>query len=214
MPLPSLHIAEIPEEGIGLTCEVHPDELMLTPEDGHVRNGLSLEVMIVPSGNRIQVNGVLAGMFVRQCVRCLDEYDDVVELPFTVEFRHNLSLVRRRERPVRSESPRAVEYDMHEDEGVKPHLNEEPYVCVGDRLEFAEMLREQIILSTPMQPLCHERCLGLCPACGRNLNTGACGCPIEINKNPFAILQELRKKSQRTSDAERQGSRTSNSSEE
>lgn len=191
MPLPSFSITEIPEEGVGLTCEVHPDELMLSSEEGYVRNCLLLEATIIPSGDRIQVSGVLTGMFVRQCVRCLNEYDDAVELPFIAEFRHASGPARRCMKPARIESSPAMKRGAREDEELAC-LEEEPYLCVGDRLELTEMLREQIILSTPMQPLCHEQCLGLCPACGQNLNSGTCGCLLETHKNPFAILQELR----------------------
>lgn len=37
-------------------------------------------------------------------------------------------------------------------------------------------IREEIILSYPINPLCEETCKGLCPRCGRNLNEGGCNC--------------------------------------
>lgn len=37
-------------------------------------------------------------------------------------------------------------------------------------------IREEIILSYPIKPLCKEECKGLCPKCGGNLNEGGCNC--------------------------------------
>jgi uncharacterized protein len=37
-------------------------------------------------------------------------------------------------------------------------------------------IREEIILSYPVKPLCKENCKGLCPKCGGNLNEGGCNC--------------------------------------
>ena len=37
-------------------------------------------------------------------------------------------------------------------------------------------IREEIILSYPINPLCSDDCKGLCPRCGHNLNEGGCNC--------------------------------------
>jgi len=37
-------------------------------------------------------------------------------------------------------------------------------------------IREEIILSYPINPLCDSDCKGLCPRCGCNLNEGGCNC--------------------------------------
>ena len=47
----------------------------------------------------------------------------------------------------------------------------------GERLDLGDVLREQLYLTLPLKRLCREDCRGLCPTCGKNLNTGACGCP-------------------------------------
>ena len=36
------------------------------------------------------------------------------------------------------------------------------------------VLRDTILLSIPLKPLCREECKGLCPVCGKNLNEGEC----------------------------------------
>ena len=56
------------------------------------------------------------------------------------------------------------------------------------------MLREQVILDAPMQPLCREDCRGLCPQCGTNLNTDACACAPAWEDPRLAALKALRPK--------------------
>ena len=66
---------------------------------------------------------------------------------------------------------------------------DEMYWYQGDHLDLAPMLREQVILAAPMQPLCREECLGLCSQCGQNLNERRCGCPPEQAPSPFRVLR-------------------------
>ena len=37
-------------------------------------------------------------------------------------------------------------------------------------------IKENIILSYPLKPLCSPDCKGLCRECGKNLNNGGCSC--------------------------------------
>jgi len=43
-------------------------------------------------------------------------------------------------------------------------------------IELDQDIREEIILSYPINPLCSDNCKGLCPRCGHNLNEGGCNC--------------------------------------
>jgi uncharacterized protein len=43
-------------------------------------------------------------------------------------------------------------------------------------LDLSEVLRQNLLLAVPMQPLCRPDCAGLCPTCGQDLNEGACEC--------------------------------------
>lgn len=177
MSLPRPHLTEIPDTGLSLACGVHPDELELGPDEGRSEGDLSLSVEITKTGTSLSVTGVLAGTFLRQCVRCLTEYEDDVSLPFAVEYRPTDLPARGRQKPAAADA-----HDLPEGE-------DEVYLLDGDRLELAGMLREQLILATPMQPRCREECRGLCPACGQNLNERRCGCPAAGQESPFAVLK-------------------------
>lgn len=43
-------------------------------------------------------------------------------------------------------------------------------------IDLSEAVRQYLLLTQPMKPLCSEDCAGLCPRCGKNLNLGPCGC--------------------------------------
>lgn len=45
-----------------------------------------------------------------------------------------------------------------------------------DYIELGDVLKEQIYLKLPLQPLCNESCKGICPVCGQNQNTQPCQC--------------------------------------
>jgi len=51
-------------------------------------------------------------------------------------------------------------------------------------IDLTDNLREEIILSYPLKPLCRPDCLGLCPVCGQNLNKGKCGCRLPQQLKP------------------------------
>lgn len=61
----------------------------------------------------------------------------------------------------------------------------------GDELDIDELLKEQIILNIPMQPLCSEICKGICPECGTDLNIAGCKCEQKHTDSRLEILKTL-----------------------
>lgn len=43
-------------------------------------------------------------------------------------------------------------------------------------IDLTESVREDIIISLPLKPLCRPECKGLCPRCGRDRNLESCSC--------------------------------------
>ncbi|HJW71631.1 MAG TPA: YceD family protein [Geothrix sp.] len=62
-----------------------------------------------------------------------------------------------------------------------------------ERIDEAELVREQFELQAPMHPLCTDNCQGLCPTCGKNWNKGLCHCPPEGEQAPSALNKALTK---------------------
>ena len=184
-------VSDITAEGLSLVGDVTAEELGLAETDATLRSPVSVSLELALADEMIAVTGVLEGTVVRQCVRCLKEYDDPlafsVHAAFAREGKESKVVGRqskpgdpRRGRPGVAKTETDVEL---EDEG------DDRYFYQGDHIELAPMLREHIILASPMQPLCRENCAGLCARCGKDLNEGPCQCPAEAPSTAIRVIR-------------------------
>lgn len=178
----TVHVPDVPSEGVTLDCEVDADRLNLATTDCEVHDPLRVEAEVMPGGKDLSVSGSVTGTFVRQCVRCLKQYEDPCRIGFRVGYR--LSKPSTAKRPHAAGRPEKQGADQ-----AAPPQEEEHYSYAGDTLDLAPMLREQLILANPMQPLCHRSCRGLCPVCGEDRNLVQCGCAEARPPSPFAVLR-------------------------
>ncbi|OGF46330.1 MAG: hypothetical protein A2452_08275 [Candidatus Firestonebacteria bacterium RIFOXYC2_FULL_39_67] len=72
----------------------------------------------------------------------------------------------------------------------KEALDEE--LLQGDELNLLEDVRQAVLISVSEIAVCNEKCKGICPGCGKNLNKAECSCEAEDLK-PFANLKKLLK---------------------
>ena len=176
----SFSVKEIPPEGTRIACVVGKEELQLEEKDLGLQDGLALTATIRAEDPNFWVEGELNGLLVHECVRCLEEFTAPADLSFRALYK---DLSRRR---AKRQEPNAVHGDPDR-EKTDCHL------VVEQQIELQEMLREQLILSIPMQPLCSKGCRGLCQVCGQNLNVQTCGCEGLKTKSPFADLYDALK---------------------
>jgi len=108
--------------------------------------------------------GEVSGVFATSCDRCLD--------PMTAAFTSEVIWTF-----VEGAAPVAAEDDT--EDGLDSLDEEETDIrtIVGGLVELAPPLWEETMLAAPVKFLCSERCAGLCPQCGANLNRGRCRCP-------------------------------------
>lgn len=75
------------------------------------------------------------------------------------------------------------------------HLNDETndeLLLVNElRFDLDPLITEDIFLDFPAKLLCDEDCKGVCPRCGKDLNTGSCSCEKEIDPRLAALKQLL-----------------------
>ena len=62
----------------------------------------------------------------------------------------------------------------------------------GDQIDLTDLILSEISFLLPMQFLCKEDCLGLCPHCGIDLNNGTCDCADDTIDPRWAKLAEIR----------------------
>lgn len=191
-------VADITAEGLSLVGEATAEELALTEADTVVRGPLSVSVDLAKADDMITVTGVLEGTAVRQCVRCLKEYDDALAFSFHAAFVREGKEAKKDSRGL-ARQPKAVELRRGRLPPVKPEPeiqeaaeDDDRYFYQGDHVELAPILREHVILAAPMRPLCREDCVGLCARCGKDLNEGPCQCPAESPTTAFRVIRHTK----------------------
>ncbi|HEY5820372.1 MAG TPA: DUF177 domain-containing protein [Propionibacteriaceae bacterium] len=116
---------------------------------------LGIDVIGVPPGSPVELDlrleSVVEGVLVSgtatvvvtgDCVRCLDEISDELEIDVQELFVYPDS-------------------EATEDEASR---------LEDDLIDLEPLLRDDVVLELPFQPLCREDCAGLCVECGANLN--------------------------------------------
>lgn len=190
MPMDMLNpaIADIGPDGLTVSCAATGAQLGLNESEDTFEGSLDIHLELARQDGPISVTGTLEGTAIRQCVRCLADYADPLYVNLYAEYLPQVGAPSKsapaeqgRKRARRDAQP--VEPVEEADE------EDEMYWYQGDHLDLAPMLREQVILAAPMQPLCREECLGLCSQCGQNLNERRCGCPPEQAPSPFRVLR-------------------------
>src|SRR5271157_4784423 len=110
------------------------------------------------------------------CARCLEPVEFTVNRAFDLLYRP-LGVDRRAEEVAISEADTEIGY------------------YEGEGLLLEDVLREQVLLATPVKLVCREDCKGLCPHCGSNLNVEPCNCQQPSDPR-WAALSDLKNKLQ------------------
>lgn len=62
----------------------------------------------------------------------------------------------------------------------------------GVEINLGALAWQEFTQALPDYPVCSEECAGLCPVCGKNLNTGPCGCASNSDDPRMAKLRGLK----------------------
>jgi uncharacterized protein len=152
-----IDIGRIPPEGQEI---VLPEDALELGDSAGLWEGAATvraEMHLERSGRGVVIGGSFVGGVSLICGRCLEPF------PFEAQDRFDLYC----EMPI----PRPAE----EERALAPDELDVTYLEDG-HINTDELLRENLLLSLPLQPLCRDDCRGLCPRCGANLNQGPCGC--------------------------------------
>jgi uncharacterized protein len=168
---PRVHVARVYEpDAAGV---VHG----LTPageqEPFRLAGPVQLSFDVLKDGTHYRLVGRAVARLSLDCGRCLEPYDFPVDAPFDLLYVPHAENVAADE-----------EAEVEEDDLGTAYYRDE-------RIDLGQLLREQLYLAIPMKPLCRESCRGLCPQCGTNFNTGACGCTQAWTDPRFEGLSAL-----------------------
>lgn len=113
-----------------------------------------------------RLSGTVTGVFFSPCARCLA--------------------------PVRE--PFSLELDLPIETGSE-ETEEETIVAQGQKIDLDSLSQETVYTNLPLRLICKEDCKGLCPKCGKDLNTGDCGCQTKEIDPRLAGLADFFKES-------------------
>ena len=155
------------EDWFGRWLEEDPDLEFAGP------GSLAVHIHLERHGHDILVRGYLEGSLQLNCSRCLTPFSLPVETGFDLLL-----------------APAPDQVTEAEEELSKADLDRDFYT--GETVNLESILREQVLLTLPLKPLCAETCKGICPHCGADLNQEPCQCPVEESTSPFAILKNIK----------------------
>ena len=118
------------------------------------------------AGASILLQGLISSIIQRRCSRCLSEHRVKIETSFMEEY-------------VEETSVGLLDDERYED----------AHRYKGYTLDIADEVLKSILVDLPMKALCSEDCRGICPRCGKDLNSGVCNCS-EMALDPR--LEQLR----------------------
>lgn len=142
--------------------QVDVDEWNL-PEEECITGPVQIDYTLEKIGEQIIIRGRVSTPVKMACSRCLETVRIDICEPFTL-------LVRFQGGHLCGQNRTGEIMDGEDDEEVKVVPPD------TDSIDITEELRQTLLLSLPVKPLCSENCRGLCPQCGTNLNRGSCDC--------------------------------------
>ena len=167
-PQMEIQISGMKEGERAFTFETKAEDLELPMFEGMVTVGGTLRKV----SNQYFLRSRISGTFHGECDRCLAEVRREITAPMDIYYYIGVA----------------------ESEGGDDDLEMRTIEPEQDVIVLDEEVRQAIAIQVPLKTLCREECVGLCPRCGADLNTGDCGCQTDEIDPRWAKLAEAFKK--------------------
>ncbi len=148
----NINVVNLPKDGSKIDLDIKKEDFSINEITGDVH----VYAWIHKSGNSYNVKGFEEYTLILKCSRCLEDIKQLEKRNFNLEFKEK------------------VDYATYGKSSRETDETESEYIVANDCINLGPFLRDEIILSVPMKPLCGEECMGLCPICGINLNKKTC----------------------------------------
>jgi uncharacterized protein len=181
----TFNVAQLLKESVGSTrnLKINTPTLVLSdqsidPDDPTVieAHDVKGDVKVTRVSHDLLVQGDVSADVDLECSRCLDHFSLPVSAKLEEKYLPTVDV----------ETGRAVSRILADEDDTAFDIN------ANHEIDLTEPVRQALLVSLPMRPLCREDCAGLCPTCGKNLNDGPCDCEPETVDNRWASLQELK----------------------
>ncbi|HXG82754.1 MAG TPA: DUF177 domain-containing protein [Pyrinomonadaceae bacterium] len=149
------------------------DEINLEGEAVKLNDDVKIEGKLIRGIAQTDIEGGIFTDVELECSRCLQPVRDFLEIPFEAVFVTPENYTEAAEVQVAAED---LEVSVFE----------------GDKIDLAEVAREQILLALPTRVFCREDCKGFCQKCGANRNLINCNCEEKEIDPRWQGLRELK----------------------
>lgn len=153
-PLMEIHVAGLGDGEHPFAFEVPAAEIGL--DDFFVGN-VSVSGVLRKVSRQITLTATVHAGYHKECDRCLAEISREVDIPMELFYREVLPAERSRG-----------------DDGGNDDIM--PVDPDHETIVLDEDVRQTILLDVPLKMLCQDKCRGICPRCGANLNHEECRC--------------------------------------
>jgi len=177
MKLDLSEIARIP----GSYAELEIDVTLKDVEDIPVTAPIRGTMTASGTGRVLLLEGAVDTEVELVCFRCGATYSQPVHATIEEDF------------VVQPAVPHGQALKIEEDEAPESRL----FFPGTLDLNLDELLRQSILVSLPLKPLCADDCQGLCTHCGQRLAEGSCSCASEAVDPRMAELHRLLESRQR-----------------
>jgi Predicted metal-binding, possibly nucleic acid-binding protein len=135
-------------------------------EDIPVNSPITVKASITNTGDYLLAEGGIKAELTLECSRCTEKFNYTAESHFEEKFSNSHD-------------------KMENDEDI--------IIFEGDSIDLTDVVIGNLLLSLPMKYICSENCKGLCPQCGKNINTGKCDCKNEDLDPRLEVLKNFLK---------------------
>ena len=165
-----INTAQLLKQAIGSSRSYRIDDILNFDEEREIGEcHIQGTVEFIRTDKGILVQGILSGKSNIMCSRCLTMFDYPVSFVIEDEFFPSRDVIS------------GISLSIPDDSTT--FLIDEHHI-----LDLSEAIRQYILITMPMKPLCHPDCAGLCPNCGANLNQGVCYCISRSQETPLGNL--------------------------
>jgi uncharacterized protein len=172
----AVELSAIPVEGLWRDFRSSAQDLGTSDHDLAIVQPIEIGCQFYKVDRDVAVQGTMRSTLRLTCGRCAEDFMQPLEVALNAVYL-----------PIQeASSERATELEEDIDSTT------DVYAYVEQVIDIAEMARDKLLLSIPLQPLCRVGCQGLCPSCGLNRNIVSCQCAEEKLGSPFELLKGLR----------------------
>ncbi len=168
-----IDVCQISEKGLEIKKNFPIDSSLIEEFDGFYLEKIDLYVTLKMIREGIRARGTVKSNVLLDCSKCAEAYNLFIDSSFDI-----LLL------PVEN---------LEEGKSSLGNDDLESIFYKDDKIDIKHLGYEQVFLAVPQTPVCDDKCKGICPNCGENLNHSKCKCENKISSEFGILLDKIKR---------------------